>query len=54
MIMSEGDRNVMSNMQRKADRANAMFSNLVVEMNHGETVKVDRGYNNEEKVPAWL
>lgn len=53
VITTEGGRNVLGNLQRKADQADAMFTALVEHMNHARDV--DRvTYDNPVEVPAWL
>ena len=54
IVLTEGDRLVMSNMQQKAKKAVAMFENLVNEMNnHEEITFIDKNINAME-VPSWL
>jgi hypothetical protein len=54
IVTTEGEKRVLSNLQRKADAADKMFSNLVTHMN--EAVGVDRGiqFTNQEELPSWL
>lgn len=53
VITTEGGRNVLANLQRKADQADAMFTALVEHMNHARDI--DRHtYDHEVKVPTWL
>lgn len=54
VVMTEGERRVMDNLQRKAAGASAMFDNLVAEMN--EAVAIDRQYTatKKQEIPAWL
>ena len=53
VITTEGGRNVLANLRRKADQADAMFTALVEHMNHARDV--DRAtYDNPVEVPAWL
>ena len=54
IILTEGERRVMENLQRKAQAAEEMFHNLVVEMNNA--AKIDRAnhYTNKEEIPSWL
>ena len=54
IVLTEGDRLVMSNMKQKAKKAIAMFENLVNEMNnHEEITFIDKNINAME-VPSWL
>ena len=53
VITTEGGRNVLANLQRKADQADAMFTALVEHMNHARDI--DRvTYDRPVEVPAWL
>lgn len=54
VVASEGEANVMSNLRRKSDQADAMFASLVRFMN--ESVARERGSYGakKEQVPAWL
>lgn len=53
VITTEGGRNVLANLQRKADQADRMFTALVQHMNHARDI--DRAaYDQEVRVPTWL
>lgn len=52
-ITTEGGRNVLANLKRKSDQADAMFSALVEHMNRARDVERYR-YDNRMEVPAWL
>ena len=53
VISTEGGRNVLANLQRKAGQADDMFTALVQHMNHARDI--DRAtYDNPVEVPAWL
>lgn len=54
IVTTEGEKEVLKNLQRKAKAADKMFSALVEQMNHA--LSVDRGVNftTQEQVPAWL
>jgi hypothetical protein len=54
VVTTEGEKNVLANLQRKAQAADKMFSNLVAEMNHA--LEIDRRveYPQSAEVPAWL
>lgn len=53
VITTEGGRNVLANLRRKADQADDMFTALVEHMNHARDI--DRAtYDNPVEVPAWL
>lgn len=54
IIASEGERGVLANLQRKSVQADAMFSQLVAEMNHA--MRIDRAaeHTTQLRVPQWL
>lgn len=54
IVMTEGERRVMENLQRKSAAAVSMFDNLVTEMNHALAIqRIDNAVNHQE-VPSWL
>ena len=53
VITSEGGRNVLANLQRKADQADRMFSALVEHMNEAQRVSGAR-YDTRLEMPSWL
>ena len=54
IVMTEGERKIMKNLQRKAKDAERMFDNLVAEMNSAVGIeRVDKMTNGME-VPIWL
>mgnify|MGYP007100064816 CR=1 FL=1 len=53
VVTTEGGRNVLANLQRKADQADRMFGALVAHMNEARDVD-PHNYSNEIEVPAWL
>ena len=54
IVTTEGGRNALENLQRKADQADRMFDALVRHM--GDAMHIDRirGYDRTVEVPAWL
>jgi len=54
IVTTEGEKSVLKNLQRKAQAADKMFSDLVTHMN--DSLAIDRGvkFTEREKVPAWL
>jgi hypothetical protein len=54
VIETEGDRDVLKNLQRKARNADAMFSNLVTEMNNVLRINRAAAFTNQEQIPSWL
>lgn len=54
VVTTEGESDVMENLQRKADAAERMFAMLVAEMGSELSVRRDVSYPNPVKVPQWL
>lgn len=54
LITTEGQRDVMKNLQRKAAAADKMFDALVEHMNDALNVDRSTGFGVKEEVPAWL
>lgn len=54
LITTEGEREVMKNLQRKATQADTMFSHLVEEMNHAIGIDRISNMNTKLEVPKWL
>lgn len=54
VVTTEGEQEVMRNLQRKAAASDKMFSALVSHMN--DSISIDRSiqFKNEEEVPEWL
>lgn len=54
VISTEGDRDVLLNLQAKAEAADKMFDRLVAHM--GEAIRIERddSYDQKAEVPAWL
>lgn len=54
IVTTEGERGVLSNLQRKAEQADRMFANLVAEMN--AAINIDRAsrFTKTIEVPQWL
>lgn len=53
IVTTEGGRNVVANLQRKAQQADRMFTSLVEHMNNA--IEVDKHkYDTEMEIPAWL
>ena len=53
VITTKGGHNVLTNLRRKADLADAMFSALVTHMNDAATIDAAT-YNKPIEVPPWL
>ena len=54
IITTEGERGVLSNLQRKATQADRMFSNLVSEMNAALAIERASKFTQQLEVPSWL
>ena len=54
VVSTEGERQVMKNMRRKAASADRMFANLVAEMQHGMSVQRSAYAHAALEVPQWL
>jgi len=54
IISTEGELNVMNNLQRKALSADKMFERLVYYMNDNLEIEDIKPFTNEEKIPTWL
>jgi hypothetical protein len=54
IILTEGQKKVMANLHRKSEQADAMFANLVAEMNDSIAHRQTNPFTNPERMPAWL
>lgn len=54
VVTTEGGKNTLANLQRKATQADAMFDSLVRHMSQALTVDRDRKFTTKIEVPAWL
>jgi hypothetical protein len=54
VVTTEGELNVLKNLQRKAAQADRMFSNLVAEMNNALHLQNTDNSTNREEIPSWL
>lgn len=54
LVMTEGERRVMENLQRKSEAADQMFSRLVAEMNHAIGIQKSRYVRQKRNIPKWL
>lgn len=54
VVTTEGEKDVLHNLQRKALAADRMFSSLVAEMNHALHIERGTNYQTSVEVPAWL
>jgi superfamily II DNA/RNA helicase len=54
VVTTEGEQEVMKNLQRKARSADRMFDNLVREMNSALHIKSDYNPTKTLELPSWL
>jgi len=54
IITTEGEQDVLKNLQRKAKAADKMFSSLVKYMNESLHIARDIDFTQKEEVPQWL
>ena len=54
LVSTEGESDVMQNLQRKAEATDKMFAMIVMEMNHELHRQADESYNTKMEVPSWL
>lgn len=54
IVTTEGERGVMSNLQRKAVQADDMFSRLVAQLNNALAIERASGISQQMEVPKWL
>jgi len=54
VVATEGGRDVMKNLQRKARQADVMFSELVSHMNDSLSISRAETFSLEEERPIWL
>lgn len=52
-VATEGERKVLENRQRKAKQAEAMFENLVAEMNNAAAISTSKSFNKTMELPRW-
>ncbi len=54
IISSEGERGVLSNMNRKAAQAESMFGNLVALINNEMKIEKMNLNNTKQEIPSWM
>lgn len=54
LIMTVGEERIMENLQRKAEKADSMFTNLVAEMNNSLHIQRQNNHTKVTEVPKWL
>lgn len=53
IISTEGERNVLKNLQRKSEQADRLFTSLTRQMQSALSIE-KTSYQNKEEVPSWL
>lgn len=54
IVTTDGQQNVLRNMERKAEAASEMFAQLVALMRDELQIKKTTGYTKREEIPSWL
>lgn len=54
IVTTEGERGVLRNLQRKAEQADKMFSNLVDQMNAAQSIDRSSSFSKQQEIPSWL
>jgi predicted nucleic acid-binding protein len=54
VISSEGEADILKNLQRKSDAASQMFEQLVSLMNDELKIKQTNEYTKKNTTPSWL
>ena len=54
IVTTEGEKDVLANLQRKGVAADKMFSDLIRHMNGGVNVERSMKFTNQEGIPSWL
>jgi hypothetical protein len=54
IVTTEGEMNVLKNLQRKAVAADRMFDRLIAHMNEALHVERKRDFSQKEDLPSWL
>lgn len=54
IVTTEGEKDVLANLQRKAKAADKMFADLVTHMNDAMQIDRSLSFTNHEEVPQWL
>lgn len=54
IVTTEGERDVLANLQRKSQQADRMFSNLIAHMNDALHLWRSSDFDMQEELPPWL
>jgi hypothetical protein len=52
-VMTEGERKIIENRNRKGDQAEAMFTNLISEMNNAMAIDTAKQFDKLMELPSW-
>lgn len=52
-VMTEGERKIIENRQRKARQAEEMFANLIFEMNNAMSIDAAKKFDQTMEIPSW-
>jgi SNF2 family DNA or RNA helicase len=54
LVLTEGERKIMKNLQRKNEAASKMFDNLISEMNNSIKIQKEKEIVNKSEIPIWM
>lgn len=54
IVTTEGEKDVLANLQRKAAAADRMFAGLIEHMNQSVDIERNQKFTHAEEVPSWL
>lgn len=54
IVATEGEKDILTNLQRKATAADRMFAGLIKHMNEAVTIDRSRHFTQSEEIPSWL
>lgn len=54
IVATDGGMDVLKNLKRKSEKADAMFTNLVAEMNNAAGLSRINPFKNKTEMPSWL
>jgi hypothetical protein len=54
VVATDGERNTLINMRKKAERAKIMFESIIKEMNMAKTINSINIYTDQVRSPSWL
>jgi hypothetical protein len=54
IVATEGEADVLKNLQRKSDQADRMFESMVAQMNNAISIDRQKSHTKEMDIPQWL